>query len=613
MHSFRNRAIQAIAGMVSALLLAVHPVAAGDTILSNNSGVENAVFFVQGEPSLVINGFDLTPLAVPLPVALDAVSISVQTPVPGSAIELVVYQDGNGGSPIDSTLVYRQQVQLNQSGINRVVLAEPAIITEPVVWVGFYLPVSFRFYADQSGSSVLTYWAWTPGGAFDVSSLANAAVLGPGDGTEPVGIAMGGVARITAELRTAEYEELVDGIPLGRQILPDVMQDTSIMQPYGACESLLFDPEDITISADSSFTLDCYVVGGFDAPALVQHPEGQTLDLQRGGTLYKLRAEIPPALHVHGAVNHLPVPVTHCLRIPPGDLERAVIGEAHFVPEKWVILPSVRFGDLVCAEVTVENYISYFIPRTEESPPNVNLVVGWTKIDPHPLECGLPSSVQVPIVNTGQSWFKTDSGHIAVTVRIYHVGINSLLAERELRVNTDQFGPGMRRLIDLSPIKVETFVNELHRLEVHVDTDNEIAETNELDNVWSTEYSLIYPEGYDKCATELACIVEIDEDDDQIEIVYAPFCEVGVKSSGAWDVEEEPPFTVSGKQYRFLDGEEELGDRDDVCKIRIDIRESGFEFKVRYAISRNPDGKCGTLRHRIEPEDNEIEIVCDTC
>ena len=75
-------------------LLIVYPTAAGDTLLSNNSGDGNAVFFIDGEPSVVINGFDLTPLGVALPVALDAVSISVQTAVPGANIDLLVYQDG---------------------------------------------------------------------------------------------------------------------------------------------------------------------------------------------------------------------------------------------------------------------------------------------------------------------------------------------------------------------------------------------------------------------------------------------------------------------------------------------------------------------------------------
>ena len=46
--------------------LAVFPAAADDVLLSNNTGEEFAVFFIKDEPSFVMNGFDLTPLGVPI-------------------------------------------------------------------------------------------------------------------------------------------------------------------------------------------------------------------------------------------------------------------------------------------------------------------------------------------------------------------------------------------------------------------------------------------------------------------------------------------------------------------------------------------------------------------
>jgi len=150
------------------------PVQAGSIILSNNSGNESSVFFIEGEPSVVINVFDLSTLGVEVPIILDAVTISVDTPVAGANTEILIYEDANGGSPVDARLVARQTVQINQRGNNRILLDNPALITEPVVWVGFYLPVGFRFNADNSGTSLLTYWAWTPGGTFDVNNLANA-------------------------------------------------------------------------------------------------------------------------------------------------------------------------------------------------------------------------------------------------------------------------------------------------------------------------------------------------------------------------------------------------------------------------------------------------------
>lgn len=171
MRSFRNKLLFTIVVLSFSFTFSTLPLSAGDLVLSNNSGSDNGIFYIEGESSLVINGFDLTPLGLELPAALDTVSISVSAPAPGS-IDLVVYQDANGGSPVDATLVYRQTVSLERTGVNRIALEQAAIITEPVVWVGFYLPVDFRFHADRSGPSVLTYWAWTPASTFDLASLS---------------------------------------------------------------------------------------------------------------------------------------------------------------------------------------------------------------------------------------------------------------------------------------------------------------------------------------------------------------------------------------------------------------------------------------------------------
>ncbi len=500
-----RRAPLAIGIIAIAAVLFLGRAAAGDTVLVNNSGDGNAVFYIEGEPSVVINGFDLTPLGVGLPVALDAVSISVATIVPGGNIDLLVYQDGNGGSPVDATLIYREQVGIGLTGVNRIELSEPAIITEPVVWVGFNLPVGFEFYADTSGASVLTYWAWTTGGAFELSALSTAQVLGPGDGSEPVNIAMDGIARITAELRTPATEEVSAGIPLGRQILPNVVQDTSIMRAYPSCGSLLFDPEDIEITARSSFSLDCEIQHGFHSPWAVAQPQDYSLEVLRMGTLYKLSSLIPQELHVAGAVNALPEPVTHCMRVPAEDLTVAVMGEVRAAippahsPENWVILPTVRFGDLICAEVTEANYVTYFVPETPESPQNVNLVIGWTEINPFPLYCGLDASINVPIVNTGQDWFDTDDGKITVVVQDFHVASGIASAERRFDIGPSQLGPGARQFFNLGPFLVDAYRNDLHRIQIIVDADNEVDEFNEADNSWIGEYFLGYAPGHQVC------------------------------------------------------------------------------------------------------------------
>ncbi len=484
------------------LIFASLPAQAGNIILSNNTGTDNSVFFVEGEPSVVMNGFDLSPLGVTLPIVLDAVSISVDTPVTGANTQILIYEDPNGGSPVDATLLYRETVQINQRGNNRILLAEPVVINSPVVWVGFYLPVDFRFNADSSGTSVLTYWAWTSGGTFDVNALASAEVLGPSDGSEPVGIDMGGVARISAELRPALPNEIAFSAPIGQQIVAEQAQDTNIMEPYTFCGTLLFDPQDIIISSAFSFTTRCDVASEIEAPVEVVNPSGNILDLQRAGVLYKLEGFISEDERVEGANNVLPTPVTHCMRIRPGDLEIAVIGEARGIPERWHILPTVRFNDLVCAEVTTASYLSYFLPRNEGSPPNVNLALGWSIVDPHPLKCARPALVYIPVINTGQEWFSTHSGFVKLIVEDIHVRTGTVTAAIEHQIATSRLGPGNLITIEKGPIYVDTFVGELHRLQVRIDFDDQILETNEFDNIWFTDYILELPDGRRTCPTK---------------------------------------------------------------------------------------------------------------
>ena len=584
--------------LFAALLLKPGASVAGDIILSHNTGGENAVFFIENEPSLVINGFDLTPYTAQFPVGLDAVSISVSRAAPITNIELVVYQDANGGSPVDATLIHRQPVTINRSGFHRFQLSEAAIVTEPVVWVGFYLPVGFRFHADVSGPSVLTYWAWTPGAAFDISSLASAPVLGPGDGTDPVSIDMQGIARITAEMRPLFHQEMESDTLLGHQLVAEGEQDTSAMGTYPHCGGLLHDPEDISVTSSSSFTIRCEVKSEFEAPTEVVNPDGRLLDLQRAGHLYKLEAQIPQAQRVHGAVNILPVPVTHCMSIQPGDLEQAVIAEGRGIPERWHVLPSVRFGEMVCAEITTASYLSYFLPRGAGAPPNVNLALGWTTVNPHPIECGLPAYVSAPVVNTGQSWFSTVSGNVKFIIENIHVRSGTITGAVERSVETSKLGPGMRHLVHFAPIYVTTYVNELHRLQVRADFDNQIQETNEDDNVWFTEYILSNAQQSDRCfnipwltatPTDLAgvegiCLVSdpLYRRGDLLVIPHSPACEIEFRSG---TVLQEPSASV-----RTIRG----------CEIRIHTEVVGRKATVRYQISDDGADRCdtpGSFRH----------------
>ena len=356
----RNRKLMLVI-WIAVVLVAVLalPVYAGSTVLTNNSGDGSSVWFISGEPSLVMNGFDLTPLNLQFPATIDRASISVDTPVPGTPIEVVVYQDANGGSPSDAQLAGRMTVDITQPGVFTAVFPTPVQITQPVVWVGFYLPVNFRFLADTSGSSVLTYWAWSSGTRFDVANLASAQVLGPADGTAPVSINMEGLARFTAEISPAGATSGVQitttpGTPVAT---PSILQgvggeaNLNIMVSYATCETLFFDSEDELITFGGSINLHCVEIWpGFAPPPPLGYVHRQLL--------YDL------SIWTSGGIitDTLPFEVTHCIEPFPDDLPKAVVGLAYGAPRTWHILPTLRFGNLVCAEVTHPGNLAYFIP-----------------------------------------------------------------------------------------------------------------------------------------------------------------------------------------------------------------------------------------------------------
>jgi hypothetical protein len=312
-------------------------------VLSNNSGDGSAPWHIEGEPSLVITGFDLNALGIQRPAVIDKISILVDTSVPGSLATAVVYQDGNdGGSPIDSTLAGSQQVDITQAGTFTLTFTNPVTVTQPVVWVGFNLPVGFSFLADTSGTSVLTYWAWTSGGTFDLNNLASAQVLGPADGTAPVNINMGGKARITAEITGA-------GGGTGTTPAGQGSVNLAVMQPYEFCQDVSHDLDDEYVSYQNAINLHCQIVPSWQSPAT---PAGYTLR----GNLYDILA-----FKDGGAVEKdLVVRVTHCIRPAAEDIDRAVIGSAYGNPRQWHILTTQRFGDLICAEVRHIGNLAYF-------------------------------------------------------------------------------------------------------------------------------------------------------------------------------------------------------------------------------------------------------------
>jgi hypothetical protein len=336
-------------------------------ILSINSGTDSTVWFISGESSLVMNGFDLSPLNIQLPAAIDRVSIAVNTPVPGASIDLLVFEDPNGGSPVDARLVSQNQVDIRTSGTFTYQFPTPVTINQPVVWIGFYLPVDFRFLADRSGASVLTYWAWTSGGRFNVSDLSSAQILGPADGSAPVNLNLGGKARITAEITSASTSGFAANLdPNSPSTLPagplvqlpgSATVDFNIMRPFlsNECDTLYRDVDDLAITYQGSITVECKRLWEYYAPP-------SPLGYFRRQLLYEVTM-----YNDHGVVivDWLPNKITHCISPHPDDLNTAVIGFAYGSPRLWEIKPTLRYGNLVCADIGQSGIISYFIPAPE--------------------------------------------------------------------------------------------------------------------------------------------------------------------------------------------------------------------------------------------------------
>lgn len=486
-------------------------VTAQTSTLSNNSGDGNSSWFIDGERTLVINGFDLGPRNLAFPITVDSLSISVQQAVPGASVDMVVYTDDNGGSPIDAALVGRTQVTIDTAGTATFAFPEPVVINSPVIWIGFYLPIDFRFYADTSGSSVLTYWAWTPSGTFDLADLGSAAVFGPSDGSSPVNLDLGGVARITAQISQnadgqpsvvtdgdTSGDVVIQGNPgdIGIQLQSQTNANLSVLDQYPYCGELLFyDPEDVGISARGAFRMHCRAdLGSFSPGRVINEDEIATgiTTMERRAYLYEVFAGGNYQMTPENS-EKLRVPVTHCIRPDQIDLEEAVIGIAYGAPRQWEILPSVRYGELVCAEVTHIGFISYFIPRTGGEPTaNADLYfVGRVRIvDPNEpnndsIRCRFNYEVQYAIRNEG---FEATP---QLTLQIQDIHIRTGTVAKEVTYTIPPIPAG--ETVNFTQFNFEApsiYTNEAHRMYLRLDAGNQLAELNELNNQYILEYIL---------------------------------------------------------------------------------------------------------------------------
>jgi hypothetical protein len=339
--------------------MGVSGVNAQTSTLSINSGTNIVRWFITGEASLVLNGFDLDTLQVTRPTQVTGLRLSVLKATPGVPVEAVVYQDSNGGSPVDAKLIGRKSVDIQTNGVAAVAFDTPISVTERFLWVGFYMPVGFEFGGDSSGSSVLTYWGWTPNSTFDLANLASAAVFGPANGSAPVNINMGGTARITVQVNTAvgtggtpiALTPAANVTPVITQIPGDPNTSLAPMVVYQNCGTLLYDRDDIAVTYSGNVQFQCKVV---PTPLKPEAPDGYN----RQGPLNDVYV-----FGIPSGIEPLPYAVTHCMKPKAEELNVAVMGVGHGAPRQWDVLPTVRFGEYICAEIGYAGFVSYFVPK----------------------------------------------------------------------------------------------------------------------------------------------------------------------------------------------------------------------------------------------------------
>ncbi len=447
--------------------------------LSYENTNSSNVWQIQGERTLVINGFDLTPLQLPNNPAVSSLSLDVVAPVAGQSVQAVVYGDANGGAPSDSTLLGSQTVTIAQAGVNRITFNTPISITAPVIWVGFYLPIGFEFNSDTSGASVLTYWAWSPGATFDLNTLASAQVIGPSDGSAPVNINTGGEARITATIISGDGTATTG--TTGNVASGNVLErNASALVNYGGdCDGLFYDREDIDISAQGRFTLTC------NTQFVNFNPNQISADVNRFVRQGRLFDIVAYGDYRQPGTEKLRVPVTHCIAPPASVFENAALGVAWGVADKWTILPTARYGSLLCAELTYSGKFSYFAPLSDTGVENVDLIFDRTpQLSPHPVRCTFPSTLNVAVKNNG---FAATSRSFSLRVQDIHVRTGTEVFRRE--VNDIRLEAGGRFIWEEEYV-IDEFVGELHQTVITIDPYNNIRETDENFQVQRSEYIL---------------------------------------------------------------------------------------------------------------------------
>lgn len=125
------------------------------------------------------------------------------------------------------------------------------------------------------------------------------------------------------------------------------------------------------------------------------------------------------------------------------------------------------------------------VPTATPVPSSVNIEVVNIQTDPHPLTCDESSEIQITVRNSGTT--ATTSGG-AIRVEAILLSSGAVLESTETIFGT--LGAGAQTTVS-AYITVSVNTNESQRIRVYVDSNNQIAESNENDNSRDdTEYVL---------------------------------------------------------------------------------------------------------------------------
>jgi uncharacterized protein YgiM (DUF1202 family) len=162
-----------------------------------------------------------------------------------------------------------------------------------------------------------------------------------------------------------------------------------------------------------------------------------------------------------------------------------------------VRLPNGTIGWMAPSIVTVSGNLNLvpFVPPpplpatptpapTATAPVGANLVAGLANVSPFPPVCNQPFTVGFDVANQG-----TAASFVGGTVlaQVIRVADNSVLATTT--ATFPALGPGVTTRVNMT-LNVSVFFNELQRLVLTIDPNNQVPETTKADNIRTVEYVL---------------------------------------------------------------------------------------------------------------------------